>query len=94
MKAFVITILIYLALVLGVRLAHCQSQVSDFDARLLKFNATWNTFFRAHFNCPKGSLHFEECKPDENNISYDGFPKVVHSFTKLFVGGPDAPQER
>lgn len=91
MKAFISVVVIYLMLVLAVHLAHCQPVLpptySEFDMQLIRFNDTWNKFFRKHFNCSPDARYLQDCRVDENSTSYDGFPKVIKEFTKSFIGG-------
>lgn len=86
MKALIWIGLIWVALVVGVRLAHCEiGGLSDFDSRLIHFNDVWGKFYRKHFNCPPDATKLHECRVDSNRTSYDGFPTVIKEFTKEFI---------
>lgn len=87
MKAVIWIGLIWLALVVGARLAHCSSPVglSDFDIRLMKFNDAWCKYYRKHFNCPVDATHFSDCNPNPNTVDYSGFVHVAHEGMKLFA---------
>ena len=85
MKALMWVLVIWLSLVVMVRLAHCDLGVSDFDARLIRFNNVWSSYYRKHFNCPSDALKLTECRVDSNSIDYTGFAHVAHEGMKLFA---------
>jgi hypothetical protein len=87
MKACIWVFVVWVALCLAVRLAHCTdlSAFSDFDARLIQFNHVWGDYYRQHFNCPKDSTNFTQCQPNTGTVDYSGFVHVAHEGLKLFA---------
>lgn len=83
MKAFITVVVVYILLVFMVKLAHCEIY-SDFDSNVIHFNDVWGQWYRKHFNCPEDAHYLHECRVESNRTSYDGFPHVIHEFTKLF----------
>jgi hypothetical protein len=87
MRAFMWVVAIWLMLVIGVRLAHCEFvPFTEFDTKLIHFNNTWNKFFRQHFNCPKDAADWAECRPQSStSIDYSGFVHVANEGFHLFA---------